>query len=471
MAGRADNVDMQSLRGFLKMVETDYPDQLLRVSESVDLRLEMTSVVFELERAGKNPVVIFERPGGFNIPVVTNVASNRRLLAACLGVEQSQLPTAFRERCQKYIPCELVPEAPWNEVVIEDDEVDLYKLPIPLQFSVDGAPYITAGQISARDPVTGVDTTGFHRLMLKGKDRLGVSLHSRRRMYEFHRRAEERGQALPAVITIGTHPLHYMGSMVYAYPPNVRKFEIIGGLFGEPYRLARSGIDDLEIPAGAEIVIEGEILAGVHEPEGPFGEFTGYASYRSTQNVFVAKRIRMRADAMYQSVTSGMSKDHILVSCVTREGEILNALRRNIPNVRNVHVPHTTCGAFVAFISIKKTADGEPQMAIMAALGTELYTKYVIVVDDDVDIFNLNDVMWAVATRVRAEKDIFFIPGAKAAILDPTSDPQNFTVTKMGIDATRPVGRDFAERLIISDEQRTKAREILESAGITLNGG
>ena len=471
MAGRADNVDTQSLRGFLKMVETDYPDQLLRVSESVDLRLEMTSVVFELERAGKNPVVIFERPGGFNIPVVTNVASNRRLLAACLGVEQSQLPTAFRERCQKYIPCELVPEAPWNEVVIEDDEVDLYKLPIPLQFSVDGAPYITAGQISARDPVTGVDTTGFHRLMLKGKNRLGVSLHSRRRMYEFHRRAEERGQALPAVITIGTHPLHYMGSMVYAYPPNVRKFEIIGGLFGEPYRLARSGIDDLEIPAGAEIVIEGEILAGVHEPEGPFGEFTGYASYRSTQNVFVAKRIRMRADAMYQSVTSGMSKDHILVSCVTREGEILNALRRNIPNVRNVHVPHTTCGAFVAFISIKKTADGEPQMAIMAALGTELYTKYVIVVDDDVDIFNLNDVMWAVATRVRAEKDIFFIPGAKAAILDPTSDPQNFTVTKMGIDATRPVGRDFAERLIISDEQRTKAREILESAGITLNGG
>jgi UbiD family decarboxylase len=471
MAGRADNVDTQSLRGFLKMVETDYPDQLLRISKAVDLRLEMTSVVFELERAGKNPVVIFERPGGFNISVVTNVAANRRLLAACLGVEQSQLPTAFRERCQKYIPCELVSEAPWNEVVIEDDEVDLYKLPIPLQFSVDGAPYITAGQISARDPVTGVDTTGFHRLMLKGKNRLGVSLHSRRRMYEFHRRAEERGQALPAVITIGTHPLHYMGSMVYAYPPNVRKFEIIGGLFGEPYRLARSGIDDLEIPAGAEIVIEGEILAGLHEPEGPFGEFTGYASYRSTQNVFVAKRIRMRADAMYQSVTSGMSKDHILVSCVTREGEILNALRRNIPNVRNVHVPHTTCGAFVAFISIKKTADGEPQMAIMAALGTELYTKYVIVVDDDVDIFDLNDVMWAVATRVRAEKDIFFIPGAKAAILDPTSDPQNFTVTKMGIDATRPVGRDFAERLIISDEQRTKAREILESAGIMLNGG
>ncbi|WP_315855221.1 UbiD family decarboxylase [Chenggangzhangella methanolivorans] len=131
---------------------------------------------------------------------------------------------------------------------------------------------MTAGQITARDPKTGVDTTGFHRLMLKGKNRLGVSLHSRRRMHEFHRRAEEMGQSLPAAITLGVHPLHYMGSMTYAYPPHVRKFEIIGGLFGEPYRLARCGVQDLEVPAGAEIVIEGEILAGVHEPEGPFGE-------------------------------------------------------------------------------------------------------------------------------------------------------------------------------------------------------
>ena len=107
--------------------------------------------------------------------------------------------------------------------MFEGDQVDLTKLPIPLHFAVDAAPYITAGQIAARDPLTGVDTTGFHRLMVKGKNRLGVSLHSRRRMHEFHRRAEERGHALTAAITLGIHPLHYMGSMVYAYPPHVRK--------------------------------------------------------------------------------------------------------------------------------------------------------------------------------------------------------------------------------------------------------
>lgn len=466
MPSRADNLDRQSLRGFLQMVQSEHPDEFLRIREPVDARLDMTAVVFEAERAGRSPVIQFENVSEHRMQVVTNTAGNRKLLAACLGVELADLPSAFRARCQTYIPCEIVEKAAWDDIVLEGDDLDLTKLPIPFQFSVDAAPYITAGQISARDPETGVDTTGFHRLMLKGKNRLGVSLHSRRRMYEFHRRAEQRGHSLPVAITIGVHPLHYMGSMVYAYPPEVRKFEIIGGLFGEPYRLARCGIDGLEVPAGAEIVIEGEILAGVKEPEGPFGEFTGYASYRSTQNVFVAKRMRMRRDAIFHSVTSGMSKDHILTSCITREGEILNALRRNLPNVRAVHVPHTTCGAFMAFIAMKKTADGEPQMAIMATLGTELYTKYVIVVDDDVDIFDMNDVMWAVATRVRAEKDIVFIPGAKAAILDPTSDPENFTLTKMGIDATRPSGRDFAERLVISDEQRARARALLEGAGI-----
>ena len=457
--------DNQSLRGFLAHVEDASPQDILRIKEPISRQLEMTSTIFELDHLNKSPVVIFENVTGFDMPVVTNVAGNRKLLALCLNSDVANLATAFRERVQTYIPPEIVPKGAWDDIVLEGDDVDLTQLPIPYQFTVDAAPYITAGQITARDPETGVDTTGFHRLMLKGKNRLGVSLHSRRRMYEFHRRAEARGHSLPAAIVIGTHPLHYMGSMAYAYPPHVRKFDIIGGLFGEPYRLAKCGVDGLEVPAGAEIVIEGEILAGVHEPEGPFGEFTGYASHRSTQNVFVAHRIRMRRDAYYHSVVSGMSRDHILISCITREGELLNALRKNLPNVRAVHVPHKTCGAFMAIVSMKKISDGEPKMAMLNALGTELYTKYVIVVDEDVDIHDMDDVMWALATRVRAEKDILMMPGVKSAIIDPTSDPKTFTVTKMGIDATAPLD-DFAERLTISAEQRARAREILSNASV-----
>src|SRR5215470_14217169 len=152
------NFDDQSLRGFLRMVEEQFPEELLRISQPVDTRFDMTALVFELERAGKSPVIIFQNPSGNAMPVVTNVAASRKLLAACLGVDSKELPAAFRERCQKYLPCEVVEDAPWRDVVMEGDSLDLSLLPIPLQFSVDGGPYITAGQISARDPLSGVDT-------------------------------------------------------------------------------------------------------------------------------------------------------------------------------------------------------------------------------------------------------------------------------------------------------------------------
>jgi UbiD family decarboxylase len=468
MSDLTANLDNQSLRGFLAQVERELPDEILRVHEPVSTRLDMTSLVFELERMGKSPLVVFDKVEGHAMPVVTNVAGSRRLLALALGVTPAELPTAFRERCTRYTPVERVNRAEWHDITIEGDEIDLTRLPIPLHFDIDAAPYITAGKLTARDPETGVDTTGFHRFMLKGRNRLGVSLHSRRRMWEFHRRAAAKGQNLPAAITLGIHPLHYMGSMVYAYPPNVRKFEIIGGLFGEPYRVARCGTADIEVPAAAEIIIEGEVLANEHEPEGPFSEFTGYASYRSTQNVFVAERLQMRRDAMFHSIASGTASDHILISCIAREGEILNSLRRNLPNVIAVHVPTITCGAFMAVIQMRKIAEGQPQQAIMATFGTETYCKCVVVVDEDVDIFNLADVMWAVATRTRADRDLVFVERAMGAILDPTSDPVDNTLTKVGVDATKPGGVDFAERLTIAEEQRARARRILSASGVSI---
>jgi 2,5-furandicarboxylate decarboxylase 1 len=133
-----------------------------------------------------------------------------------------------------------------------------------------------------------------------------------------------------------------------------------------------------------------------------------------------------------------------------------------------VHVPLCTVGALMAIVQMKKTAEGQAKQAIMAALGTEFYVKTVVVVDEDVDIFNLSDVMWAVITRTRADQDVTYIHGAMGAILDPTSDPENHTVTKVGIDATKPTGRDFAERLTITDEQRSRVQDIFRQSGIEL---
>ena len=164
----------QSLRGFLEMVERNHPEELVRIAEPVG-REDITPTVFEFERAGRYPVIIFERVEGFEGSVVTNIAGNRNLLAACLDVEPGDLPTAYKDRCQNYLPVEVVEDAPWREVVIEEDEVDLNKLPIPFHFPVDAAPYITAGQIVARDPETGVDTTGFPPTAAKGQEQVGAS--------------------------------------------------------------------------------------------------------------------------------------------------------------------------------------------------------------------------------------------------------------------------------------------------------
>lgn len=172
-----DVLEEQSLRGFLDFFERQHPEHLLRIKEPVRRELDITSTVFELERAGCHPMVVFEQVLGASMPVVTNVAGSRMLLAAALGVSPRELPQVYRERCQSFTPVEVARETPWQEVVLEDDDHDLTKLPIPLHFAVDAAPYITAGQIAARDPETGADTTGFHRLMLSGRDRLGVSLH------------------------------------------------------------------------------------------------------------------------------------------------------------------------------------------------------------------------------------------------------------------------------------------------------
>ena len=148
-------VEQQSLRGFIDKVDRVAPDDVLRVAEPVSRELDITSAVFELERAGRSPIVIFENVEGFDMPVVTNVAGNRKLLGVALDVAPEDLPGAYRERCQNYLPVETAADAPWQDVVVEGDAVDLTRLPIPLHFGVDAAPYITAGQIAARDPETG----------------------------------------------------------------------------------------------------------------------------------------------------------------------------------------------------------------------------------------------------------------------------------------------------------------------------
>src|SRR5262245_54587821 len=320
----------QDLRSFVAAYERAHPGEVVRVADGVTLEEDVMAVVLEYEHRRRYPILVFEKVEAHDIPIVCNVVASRAALAFALGVEERGLSAEYARRIKDYVKPVVAPEASFRRRVLTGAGLDLARLPMPRYFPGDAGRYLTAGMLVARDPDTGVETEGYHRFQLKGHDRLGVSLHSRRRMFEYQRRAEARGQALPCAIVLGLHPLVSMGSLAYP-PPDVGKFEVVVGLLGEPLQVAPCATIDLSVPASAEIVIEGEILPGVREPEGPFGEFTGYLSRRSTEHVFVAKAVAMRERPWFQSIGSGRAGDHITTLGLIREAEIANALGRVIP--------------------------------------------------------------------------------------------------------------------------------------------
>ncbi len=455
--------ERQSVRAFVDAYGRAFAGEVVRISEPVSTEYDVMAVVLEYERRRRYPILLFERVHGSDIPIICNVVASRRALAFALDVPESGLAVEYARRIKDVIKPVVVPDPPFRTRVLRGGDVDLGRLPIPTYFPGDAGPYLTAGMLVARDPDTGVETEGYHRFQVKGRDRMGVSLHSRRRMFEYQRRAEARGQPLPCAIALGLHPLVSMGSL--AYPPaDVGKFEVVGGLLGEALEVAPCSTIDLHVPAAAEIVIEGEIVPGVREPEGPFGEFTGYFSRRSTQHVFVAKAISMRERPWFQSIGSGRAGDHITTLGLVREAEITNALARVIPNVTGVHVPLSGTSSFTAYVAIKQSRPGEAKHVIPIVLGVDHYLKLVIVVDDDIDVFDESDVMWAVATRMQADRDLVVISGSLGAMLDPSADDQGITA-KLGIDATRPLGDPFAEKLVMAPDRMAWARALVDRLG------
>ena len=405
-------------------------------------------------------MVIFDRVKGYSIPVVTNLSGSRKRLAMAFGVQEKDLWAEYSRRMKSPIPEKVIKESPAREKVLTGEQVDILQFPILTHFQEDPAPYLTAGMILSADPDSGVTSLGYHRLMVKGKNRFGISLHSRRRLWDYQRRAEERGKNIPIVCVLGVHPLISLSS-IGMIPLQVGKDEVAGGLLGEPLEVVQGINSPLRIPAYAEIVLEGEILAGVREPEGPFGEFTGYSSLRSTQNVFVAHTLYHRKDPLYQSICAGLSGEHNTLLALPREADLIQHLSRTIPGLRAVHVPLSGCGLLHAYISMKKTAEGQGKQAILTALGLDHCLKLVVVVDDDVNVFNEAEVLWALSTRFQADQDLVMVPGTMGVILDPSASENGLTA-RMGMDATKPL-QEKAIRLKVPDKARETAQRLIAS--------
>lgn len=437
----------QDLRVFLEQLDKD--GEICHVTEPVKREYEISTLMMELEKQRKYPVMWFDQVDGGDIPVVTNILGTKDRFARAMGVKTEDLSFEFAERIKnRFDEVKVVENPPCNAHLITGDDVDLTKLPIITHFPIDAGPYITSGLTVAKDPETGAETLGFHRLQLKGKNKLGISFHSRQRMWEFFRKSEERGENMKAAICIGLHPNIALGSQA-SIPYHLGKYGAIGGLFGEPLEVSPCATIDLNVPTYAEIVLEGEVLCNVREPEGPFAEYTNYACFRSTENVFQVNAIRYREKPIFHDITPAMSSEHITIVSIQREGDITKFLKQNLPNIKAVHSPLSSCGIFHCYVSMKKTAEGQAQQVILTALGMDHHIKMVIVVDEDVDVFNEQEVLWAMATRLQADKGVMIFPNMMGETLDPSTGDDGLTA-KMGIDATKPLS-GFSPKIDIDE--------------------
>ena len=451
-------MNQQDWRSFIQRVDESDHSQVIRIREEVNPAHDITAFVAELERQGTSPLVIFENIKGYPIPVIANLLGSRTRLALAFNVNEDDLCSEYYRRIKSPLPEKVIKDSPTHFRVYTNEEIDILRFPVLTHFKGDPAPYITGGLIVSADPDTGVTSMGYHRLMVKGKNRFGISLHSRKRLWDYQRRAEEKGKNLPVACILGVHPLISLSS-IGVIAIQIGKYEIAGGLLGEPLEVVDGINTSLRIPAYAEIVLEGDILSGVREPEGPFGEFTGYSSYRSTQHVFVAHTLYHRENPLYQSICAGLSSEHNTLLAMPREADLFQALSRTIPGLCAVHVPLSGCGLFHAYISMRKTAKGQGKQAILTALGIDHCLKLVVVVDEDVNVFNESEVLWAISTRSQADKDLVIVPGTMGVILDPSASEDGLTA-RMGIDATEPLEKK-AVRLTLPKEAKEFARRLM----------
>lgn len=429
------------LRGFLQELESEAPDQIVRVKREVDPRFEVTGILARLEKEGKFPVVIFEKVKGADLPVVTNVHADARRLFRAIGLKNATIADFIREygsREERRVEPVVVPDGPVQEIVLTGKDIDVTRLPILTYHEKDAGRYVTAGFGIMRDPDSGVRNAGIYRLMIHGPDTFGIQLSETAHGHYIWQAHERRNRPTPMAVAIGHHPAFYIGCLSFT-SLETDEFAVAGGVMGESLPLVRCKTIPLEVPAHAEIVLECEILPHVRKKEAPFGEYPGTYGPQRNNPVVQVKAITMRRNALYQSSFVGHA-DNLLLSGIIRSTTIMNTVKLASPKVRAVHM--TTAGRcrFICYVAIDKIIEGEAKNAAMAAFAADPFLKYVIVVDHDVNVLSDTEVLHAIATRVRADQDIFMVTHAKGSPLDPASyDPAggSHLVTKIGIDATR----------------------------------
>ncbi|MDY0267445.1 MAG: UbiD family decarboxylase [Methanimicrococcus sp.] len=383
----------------------------------------------------KGPI-LFHDVGGSK--AIMNLLGTREELGAMLGVSKEEII----QRLANITPCGevvVVKDSPTKEVIVEENDVDLFKLPIMKHFERDGGEgYITAGIVVSE--YEGEKNASIHRLMLIDKNRLAARLVPPRHTYVIHKKAAERGERLPVAIVLGADPVITYASTTRV--PLSQEFEYAAALRGAPVELFECA-NGIKVPH-AEYVLEGYIEPNERVPEGPFVDITGTYDHVREEPVIKITRIYHRKDPIYHGILPA-GAEHLLMMGVPYEPKIYKAVSE-VTTVSNVVLTEGGCCYLHAVIQIKKQTEGDAKNAIMAAFAAHTSLKHVVVVDEDIDIFNPDDVEFAMATRVKGDVDIMIVTNVRGSSLDPRGAPDG-TTTKVGVDATKILAeKEFFER-------------------------
>ncbi|HWO41982.1 MAG TPA: UbiD family decarboxylase [Candidatus Eisenbacteria bacterium] len=431
------NEGTTDLRQFLSLLETE--GELKRIKAPVDPKHELGAICkIQNERANR-PALLFENVKGSTVPVVSQLLASDRRVALALGLSQQNVFEQTVERATHPVPPRLVPKGPCQEIVMEGPEVDITKLPLCTNNPNDGGPYITAGHVIIKDPEYG-NNLSIYRMMLVSKNEVTIRFTPGHDGYDFIKNAEKRGQkTFEVAVCIGVPPVVYVASQ---FEPRLGVYElaIAGGLAGAPIDVVKCRTVELEVPALAEIVLEGELtIPAKTGNEGPFGEFCGYTTQQvPRERVMTIKAVTHRRDPIYQNIWLGKPPhEHLYVDALTYAVAAYLELKPAYPALKKAYAPPWGV-SIVLLLQLEKRLQ-RPGI-VNNILAASLYTrsgkwKHVIVVDEDINLYDPNEVLWALTTRFQPANDMYVIPRGITSSLEPSAGPDGLT-SKLMLDLT-----------------------------------
>ena len=398
-------------------------ENIIEITDELSSEYEISKVL----RQYPKDTVIVKNVKGFDMPVITGICNTRDKIAKSINCEVSEITEKIISAMEN--PLEVTKFTDFSDY--DTSDIDLDKIPILTHYKRDGGAYITAGVVFARDPVTGIQNASIHRMMVLDNKRLVIRIVPRN-LYTYFQNAQKAGKDLDIAIAIGMDPAILLASTT-SIPIDYNEMEVANAFKDGELELIKCG--NLEVPQ-ADIILEGKISVTETVAEGPFVDLTDTYDIIRDQPIINLEKMHIKKDNPYYHAIVPAGFEHKLLQGLPQEPRIFKAVKNAVPTVENVVLTEGGCCWLHAVVSINKQTEGDGKNAIMAALSAHPSLKHCVAVDTDVNIFDAEDVEYAIATRVKGDRDIMIVPNVRGSSLDPVAESDG-TTTKVGVDATK----------------------------------